>query len=118
MNATDTLSICSLAASATDLFEISPVPGRIWARMQPGDGVDRMAGVIDELGTRMAASMEGGSWTSNLTGRGYTTLGPPMGLPPSSTKSPAGDYRPANDAIASPLHLLASQRAVMLLDRQ
>jgi len=53
---------------------------RVWERMTPGDGPDRLAGVIDELGREDDRfHMEGGSWTNNVSWvRGYEELLIPM----------------------------------------
>ncbi|AOV16461.1 glycosyl hydrolase family 57 [Acidihalobacter aeolianus] len=53
---------------------------RIWERMQPGDGPDRLAAVIDELKREDERfNMEGGSWTNNLSWvRGYDNVLGPM----------------------------------------
>ncbi len=64
-----------------DLPVIQPVfQHRIWQKMAPGDGSERLAAVIDELqhdGGRF--HMEGGSWTSDISWvRGYDSLLIPM----------------------------------------
>ena len=53
---------------------------RVWERMTPGDGPDRLAGVIEELGREDDRfHMEGGSWTNNVSWvRGYEELLIPM----------------------------------------
>jgi hypothetical protein len=116
MNATEYLEhLWALGLRDDDLPEIQPLfQARIWSRMRPGDGTQRLQQVIDEL--RQADDrfhMEGGSWTGNLTWvRGYENVLGPMaqasalfhekvtrpGLPTSQTR-----YRNAL------LHLLASQ---------
>ena len=53
---------------------------RIWSKMSPGDGPERLAGVIEELGREDDRfHMEGGSWTNNISWvRGYDSLLIPM----------------------------------------
>jgi hypothetical protein len=54
--------------------------GRIWQRMQAGDGPQRLAQVIDELGREdHRFHMEGGSWTNDISWvRGYEHVLKPM----------------------------------------
>jgi Glycosyl hydrolase family 57 len=64
-----------------DLPVIQPLfQHRIWERMSPGDGSDRLAAVIDELGREDGRfHVEGGSWTNNISWvRGYDSLLIPM----------------------------------------
>jgi len=116
MNATEYLEhLWALGVREADLPEIQPLfQGRIWSRMQPGDGLERLQRVIEELRREDGCfHMEGGSWTSDLTWvRGYENVLGPMaqasalfhekvmrcGLPTGETR-----YRRAL------LHLLASQ---------
>jgi len=61
-----------LAAEGIGESDLSPLQprlqGRIWERMQPGDGPERLARVIEELRREDGSfHMEGGSWTSNLS---------------------------------------------------
>jgi hypothetical protein len=116
MNATEYLEhLFACGVRETDLPEIQPLfHGRIWARMQPGDGVDRLSRVIDELRHEDGPfHMEGGSWTANLTWvRGYdNVLGPMQAVSAlfqdkvSRRKLPTGERRYRNAL----LHLLASQ---------
>ena len=53
---------------------------RIWQRMAPGDGPDRLATVLAELGAEDGRfHVEGGSWTSDISWvRGYDRLLAPM----------------------------------------
>ena len=82
LNATEYLELL-LAAGVQehDLPELQPLyQGRIWARMQPGDGSARLRHVIDELrGEDGRFHMDGGSWTSDLSWvRGYDNVLGPM----------------------------------------
>ena len=64
-----------------DLPVIQPLfQHRIWSKMSPGDGTERLAGVIEELGQEDDRfHMEGGSWTNNISWvRGYDSLLIPM----------------------------------------
>ena len=82
MNATEYLEhLFAMGVREADLPAIQPLfQGRIWARMQPGDGTARLAQVIDELRQEDGRfHMEGGSWTSNLTWvLGYENVLGPM----------------------------------------
>jgi hypothetical protein len=116
LNASEYLEhLWALGVREADLPEIQPLfHGRIWSRMQPGDGLERLQGVIEALRREDGRfHMEGGSWTSDLTWvRGYDNVLGPMaeasalfhdkvtrrGLPTDETR-----YRNAL------LHLLASQ---------
>ena len=53
---------------------------RIWQRMSPGDGPERLAAVIEELRREDGRfHVEGGSWTSNLSWvKGYDSVLQPM----------------------------------------
>ncbi|MEJ2593357.1 MAG: glycosyl hydrolase family 57, partial [Candidatus Thiodiazotropha sp.] len=53
---------------------------KIWQHMQPGDGPDKLAQVIETLGKEdHQFHMEGGSWTNNLSWvRGYDNVLKPM----------------------------------------
>jgi hypothetical protein len=64
-----------------DLPVIQPLfQHRIWERMSPGDGPERLAQVIEQLGQEDDRfHMEGGSWTNNISWvRGYESLLRPM----------------------------------------
>jgi Glycosyl hydrolase family 57 len=82
LNATEYLEhLFACGIRAADLPEIQPLyHGRIWARMQPGDGTDRLERVIDELRHEDGRfHVEGGSWTNSLTWvRGYDNVLGPM----------------------------------------
>jgi hypothetical protein len=98
-----------------DLPEVQPLfHGRLWSRMRPGDGVDRLAAVIEQLeGEDDRFHMEGGSWTSNLSWvRGYEDVLGPMEEASALFHAkvtlpgrPTGERRYRNAL----LHLLASQ---------
>ena len=116
MNATEYLEhLFAQGIRESDLPEIQPLfHGRIWTRMQPGDGVDRLARVIDELRHEDGRfHMEGGSWTNDLTWvRGYdNVLGPMEAVSAlfhdkvTRRQLPTGERRYRNAL----LHLLASQ---------
>jgi Glycosyl hydrolase family 57 len=64
-----------------DLPAVQPIlQHRIWERMSPGDGADRLGRVIEELRQQDARfHMEGGSWTNNISWvRGYDRVMIPM----------------------------------------
>lgn len=64
-----------------DLPVVQPLlQHRIWQRMSPGDGPDRLATVLGELGEEDDRfHVEGGSWTSDISWvRGYDRLLAPM----------------------------------------
>jgi len=116
MNATEYLEhLFASGVRPSELPEIQPLfHRRIWARVQPGDGVDRMARVIDELRQEDGHfHMDGGSWTSNLTWvQGYeNVLGPMEAVSAlfhdkvTRRQSPTDERRYRNAL----LHLLASQ---------
>jgi hypothetical protein len=98
-----------------DLPVIQPLfQGRIWSRMQPGDGPGRLVSVIDELRREDARfHMEGGSWTGDRTWvRGYGNVLGPMEAASAlfhekvSARGLATSERGRRNAL---LHLLASQ---------
>ncbi len=82
MNATEYLEhLFARGVREEDLPEVQPLfQSRIWARMQPGDGVERLDEVI--AGLRLEDGrfhMDGGSWTNNLSWvRGYDDVLGPM----------------------------------------
>jgi hypothetical protein len=82
MNVTEYLErLHSADVGPSDLPVIQPVfQSRIWGQMDPGDGPGRLAGVIDQLhGEDGRFSIEGGSWTSNISWiRGYERVLAPM----------------------------------------
>lgn len=81
LNGTEYLEhLAAMGVTERDFPVLQPLyQRRIWERMQPGDGPERLGAVIEEL--RRADGrfhMEGGSWTNNLSWiRGYeNVLGP------------------------------------------
>jgi hypothetical protein len=82
MNATEYLErLHSAGVGPDDLPAIQPLfQSRIWGRMDPGDGPDRLAEVIKQLQDEDGRfSMEGGSWTNNISWvRGYDRVLAPM----------------------------------------
>ena len=82
MNVTEYLErLHSAGVGPGDLPVVQPLfQSRIWGRMAPGDGPDRLAGVIEQLkGEDGRFSMEGGSWTSDISWvRGYDRVLAPM----------------------------------------
>ena len=116
MNATEYLEhLFALGIRESDLPEIQPMfHGRIWARMQPGDGVERLERVVEELRREDGRfHMEGGSWTNSLTWvKGYENVLGPMEEASAlfhdkvaSRRLPTDERRYRNAL----LHLLASQ---------
>jgi hypothetical protein len=116
MNATEYLEhLFALGIRESDLPEIQPMfHGRIWTRMQPGDGVERLERVVEELRREDGRfHMEGGSWTNSLTWvKGYENVLGPMEEASAlfhdkvaSRRLPTGERRYRNAL----LHLLASQ---------
>jgi hypothetical protein len=99
----------------SDLPEVQPLlQGRIWARMQPGDGVERLESVIAALRDEDPRfHVEGGSWTGDRSWvRGYANV---LGAMEQASAQfhetvtrrgmPTGERRYRNAL----LHLLASQ---------
>jgi hypothetical protein len=82
MNVGEYLEHLSAAGVAeSDLPELQPLfHRRIWELMQPGDGPERLAAVIEELKkSDHRFHMEGGSWTNDLSWvRGYENVLGPM----------------------------------------
>ena len=67
----------ALGVRAEHLPVVQPVlQGRIWQRVQPGDGPERVARAVTELAAEDPSfHMEGGSWTNDISWvRGYGTL--------------------------------------------
>ena len=82
MNASEYLEhLFASGIQTRDLPVIQPLFHRkIWERMQPGDGEERLTQVIEELRQEdQPFHMEGGSWTSNLSWvEGYDNVLAPM----------------------------------------
>ncbi|MBP8198324.1 MAG: glycosyl hydrolase family 57 [Chromatiaceae bacterium] len=82
LNASEYLEhLFALGIRPADLSVVQPLfHGKIWERMQPGDGPQRLASVIEELKRAdHRFHMEGGSWTSDLSWvRGYDNVLGPM----------------------------------------
>ncbi len=82
MNVSEYLEhLFALGIRETDFPTIQPLfQGKIWERMQPGEGPERLAQVIEEIQrSDPRFHMEGGSWTSDLSWvRGYENVLGPM----------------------------------------
>jgi hypothetical protein len=82
MNVTEYLErLNSLGVEPHDLPVIQPLlQSRIWQRMKPGDGPDRLAEVIAQLRAEDGRfHMDGGSWTNNMSWvNGYDSVLVPM----------------------------------------
>jgi hypothetical protein len=82
VNATEYLEhLWAQGVGEEDLPDIQPLyHGRIWSRMQPGDGRQRLEQVIEQLRREDDRfHMDGGSWTSDLSWvRGYENVLGPM----------------------------------------
>jgi hypothetical protein len=82
MNVTEYLEhLFAQGVREADLPELQPLhQRRIWARMQPGDGAERLEQVIDGLRREDSRfHVEGGSWTNDRTWvQGYANVLGPM----------------------------------------
>jgi len=82
LNGTEYLErLFAAGVSEDDLPVVQPLfQHRIWAKMRPGDGPERLASVVDELRREDGRfHMEGGSWTNDISWvRGYDALLIPM----------------------------------------
>lgn len=82
MNGSEYLEhLFALGITETDLPEIQPLfHDRIWQRMQPGEGPEKLERTIAELKQEDGRfHMEGGSWTSDLSWvKGYDAVLGPM----------------------------------------
>ncbi|MBK1644719.1 glycosyl hydrolase family 57 [Thiocapsa imhoffii] len=82
MNVSEYLEhLFALGIQETDLPEVQPLfHDRIWARLQPGDGPQKLEQVIADLKQEDGRfHMEGGSWTSDLSWvKGYDDVLGPM----------------------------------------
>jgi hypothetical protein len=71
----------ALGVTEDDLPLLQPIfQRRIWDRFKPGEGLERLSGVIRELRKEDSRfTVEGGSWTNNISWvRGYEALLGPM----------------------------------------
>jgi hypothetical protein len=116
MNATEYLEhLFSLGITEKDLPTLQPIhQQKIWDRIKPGDGPERLQSVIDQLKKEdHRFHMEGGSWTGNISWvRGYENVLGPMEKVSSlfnekilKGKTPPDDPRYRNALF----HLLSSQ---------
>jgi hypothetical protein len=74
-------ALAGLGIGPADLPALQPVwQHRVWERFAPGEGPQRLAAVIAQLGAEDARfTMEGGSWTSDISWvRGYENVLAPM----------------------------------------
>jgi hypothetical protein len=82
LNVTEYLEqLFALGVTERDLPVLQPLfQKRIWDKMEPGDGPDKLARVIDDCKNEDGRfHMDGGSWTNNLSWvRGYETVLAPM----------------------------------------
>jgi hypothetical protein len=82
MNVTEYLErLHSVGVQQDALPVIQPLfQSRIWERMAPGDGPERLAEVIEQLrGEHTGFHMDGGSWTDNISWvQGYDSVLGPM----------------------------------------
>jgi hypothetical protein len=82
MNASEYLEhLFALGIKSSDLPEITPLfHKKIWERMQPGEGPDKLNQVIETLRKEdHQFHMDGGSWTNNLSWvKGYDNVLAPM----------------------------------------
>jgi len=82
MNGTEYLEhLFASGITESDLPVVQPLfHKQIWERMQPGDGPDKLAQVIDAIKQENHRfHMEGGSWTSNMSWvQGYESVLKPM----------------------------------------
>jgi len=82
MNVTEYLEdLFALGIQEKDLPALQPIcQKRIWDRFKPGEGADRLAQAVEQLKKEdHRFSMEGGSWTNNISWvKGYESLLGPM----------------------------------------
>jgi hypothetical protein len=82
VNVTEYLeALAGRGISREDLPPLQPLlQHRVWERLQPGEGPERLAAVIGQLSAEDGRfSMEGGSWTSDISWmRGYDNVLAPM----------------------------------------
>ena len=116
MNVSEYLErLFSLGVGEKDLPTLQPLMHkRIWDRMKPGDGPDKLTKVIEQLKKEDGRfHMEGGSWTNNISWvRGYDSLLGPIEKLSSLFygKVLSGKYSTAEHRFRNALfHLLTSQ---------
>lgn len=116
MNVSEYLEcLADLGVETSDYPQLRPVfQGRIWERMQPGDGPGRLAQVVEELKREDPRfHMEGGSWTNDLSWvRGYEEVLSAMEASSARFDRVIREYRvPTDDPRYrnALFHLLASQ---------
>nr|VFJ68014.1 MAG: hypothetical protein BECKDK2373C_GA0170839_11744 [Candidatus Kentron sp. DK] len=82
MNGTEYLeNLFAMGLTEKDFPEVQPIlQKRIWDRMKPGEGPDKLASVIEELKKEDDRfHMDGGSWTNNISWvEGYENVLGPM----------------------------------------
>ncbi|EXJ14524.1 glycosyl hydrolase family 57 [Imhoffiella purpurea] len=82
MNVSEYLEhLFALGVEVSDLPEVQPLfQDRIWSRIQPGDGPEKLARTIEDLKQEDGRfHMDGGSWTSDLSWvEGYDNVLGPM----------------------------------------
>jgi len=82
MNVSEYLEhLFAMGVEVADLPEVQPLfHDRIWSRIQPGDGPEKLAKAIEDLKREDGRfHMEGGSWTSDLSWvKGYDNVLGPM----------------------------------------
>ncbi len=105
----------ALGVRSKDFPELQPVhQHRLWQRLSPGDGPERLAQVAAELAAEDGRfHMEGGSWTNDISWvRGYTALLNEMEKTSVTfhEKADGGRLSPADPRYQNALfHLLCSQ---------
>jgi hypothetical protein len=116
MNVSEYLEhLFAMGIAESDLPVVQPImQKRIWDRIKPGDGPEKLAATIEQLKKEDGRfSMEGGSWTNNISWvRGYDSLLGPMDRVSAlfyekvlNAGMPAGEHRYRNALF----HLLTSQ---------
>ena len=116
LNGTEYLErLWATGVSENDLPVIQPLfQHRIWQKMSPGDGPERLAAVIGELQHDDGRfHMEGGSWTNDISWvRGYDSLLIPMDRASAAfqARALARDVPPTDRAYRNALfHLLTAE---------
>ena len=104
----------ALGITESDFAPIQPIfQKRLWERLHPGDGPERLAAVIGELKREdHRFHMEGGSWTNNLSWvRGYeNVIGPLESVSALFADKALGKVSPREPRYRNALyHLLVAQ---------